>query len=837
MSTIESIGLQEKVVSGVKNRPSRSTDGEYSIDLLGVLRRRFPIILASTVLGGAAGAAYFMLAPASFQSNSQILLMQNDSGAMVSNVKNAEQSISEDLLATHMSLIQSSKILLSALKTEVPAEYTRSALADDGSQPETAEEAEEANTQVQAEAHVESQAKAQTEAQTASHEETSEPMTLGKLPSILNKLNADETVVKYIQDHLYVTRGGQGQAKDARILSVGFRHSNPEEARLVVNAIVKEYTSYVQTKFKDINREAVDLIQKAREELQTEIEDRYDEYREFRLKAPILPGSASETNVFAVRYEELSNEISRLNLKIDESTGRLELVKERLKELESVPNTLDIEKLALIDLENAQRLGILVTVERGEAQTASFQALQPERMAGATAEYSSLLLLKAELRKSQKDLGEQHPKVLSLRAQIQEMEDYKSKKDSVLGVNTEAPQLTPDDVMKAYLRLLQSDLDALVRNRTDVEVRLLEAEEQAKGLVDYELQNEEFSRSLTRQEDLFDSVVTRLRDINMKQESSSLILEVIQDAELGEKVSPKLPIAGAIAIAMTLLFSGGGVLAAEFVDKRVHSSEEIEEHLGTSVLSHIVDFGADTETRKSVKSRFIAGMNLAPRVLTYHLPGCRASESYRTVRAELIFQTSNQRSVIAVTSPNQGDGKSTTTVNLAVSIARAGKSVLLLEADMRRPSLSNLVAITAKAALSDYLQGKCELDSTITKVMDGLSVIAGGNSSDNASELLSGAKFADLLMNLRKQYDFVLVDCPPMLPVSDPTIVAPMVDGVILVVSSKQNSVNDLKECRRILESKNAKVCGAIVNRVAASSSSGYYYGSYTQNAHYSPTT
>lgn len=904
MSTIESVGFQDKVANGGKSRlTNRSPDGDYTIDLLGIVRRRFPIIVASALLGGAAGFAYYLLAPASFQSTSQILLMQNDSGAMVSNMKNAEQAISEDLLSTHMSLVQSSKILSKALQTEIPHEYRQQVLegaqvstvtSSDGdgkqvgpnepasmqpktesaqpnaealptdtgvAQPSTYSVHEEppqtppANKvhaegieQVSASQNPETQSDMTNESSADNHANTEqkssdivddqlEIMTLGMLPSILEKLGEDETVVKFIQDRLYVTRGGQGRAKDARILSIGFRHSDPEEARLIVNAIVKEYTAYVQTKFKDINREAVDLIQKAREELQTDIEDRYEQYRKFRLNAPMLPGSASGTNVFATRYEELSNEISRLDLKIDEATGRLELVKDRLKELESTPDTLAIEKLALIDLDNAQRLGVLVTVERGEAQTAAFQALQPERMAGATAEYSSLLQLKAELRKSQKDLGEQHPKVLSLRAQIAEMEDFKSKKESLLGVSTEAPQLTPDDVMKAYIRLLQGDLDALIRNRKDVEVRLLEAEQQAKGLVEYELQNEEYSRGLSRQEDLFDSVVARLRDINMKQESSSLILEVIQDAELGEKVSPKLSIAGAIAVAMTLLLSGGGVLAAEFADKRVHSSEEIEEHLGTSVLSHIVDFDADTEARNSLKSRFKPGMSLAPSVLTWHRPACRASEAYRTVRAELIFRSSNQHTIIAVTSPNQGDGKSTTSVNLAVSLAKAGKSVLLLEADMRRPSISKLIEITAKTTLSDYLHGKCELDSSTTKVVDGLSVIAGGNCADNASELLSSPRFADLLINLKQQYDFVLVDCPPMLPVSDPAIVAPMVDGVILVVSSKQNSVNELKECRRILDAKNANVCGAVVNRVSSSPTSGYYYGGYTQNASYSSNT
>ncbi len=126
-----------------------------------------------------------------------------------------------------------------------------------------------------------------------------------------------------------------------------------------------------------------------------------------------MASTSGGPNIYAQRYEELAAKLSTLETNIDESRGRLDLVKTGLESL-GTGDGRELEKLALIDERNAERLGILVTVDRGEAQTAEFLALQPQRMAGATAEFSSILALKAKLREATDEYGANHPTVRTL---------------------------------------------------------------------------------------------------------------------------------------------------------------------------------------------------------------------------------------------------------------------------------------------------------------------------------------------------------------------------------------------------------------------------------------
>ncbi len=266
------INRSEKTTS--RQSEERNSKNEMSIDLLTIVNRRKALIFAAGVVGLAVGACYYLLLPPTYESESQILLMKNESGAIASNMTSGE-SVSEDLLATHMSLLQSKRIVVEALN--------KSGLAE--------------------------------------------------LPSITEVLNEKSTAADYVIDNLYVTRGGTGSARGSRTLSVAFRHSSPEDCQKVVTALVAEYRSFVESKFKDINEEAVRLIGTARTELEHEIETLSEEYREFKNNTPILSSSAAGANIYAQRYDELSAQLSQLQLTIDESKGRLELVKAGLKSL------------------------------------------------------------------------------------------------------------------------------------------------------------------------------------------------------------------------------------------------------------------------------------------------------------------------------------------------------------------------------------------------------------------------------------------------------------------------------------------------------------------------
>ena len=746
---------------------NRAESGDFSIDLLSILSRRVGLIVLGGLIGCAVGACYFIFLPPSYESKAQILLMNNDSGAIASSMQNGE-SISEDLLATHMSLMQSKRIVGEALKTA----------------------------------------------------------ELEEVPSIIEKLSEDKTATDYVIDNLYVTRGGSGSSRGARVLSLAFRHSEPEVCQQVVSAIIGQYRKFVESKFKDVNQEAVRLINTARLDLENEIGELSVKYRDFKSNAPIMSSTSGGPNIFAQRYEELSAELSQLQLNVDESRGRLELVRENLATFDGA-NGRQLEKLALIDAKNAERLGIIVTVESGEAQTAQFQALQPQRMGAATAQYSSLLALKAQLKQATEEYGANHPQVKTFETQLKEMEEFFTSRESNLGVEPGQKPITPDDVMAAYVSLLDNDVLALEKRKKDLLNQISEAELAAKALVSVELEDEALVRELDRHEVLYNSVVERLRDINMQQDSSALIQEEIAAPEIGEKVSPKGSITAAIAMLTSLLTAGATILVAELRDEKIRSADDLESIYQARVLGQIPDFDANVDSRRQMRKSARSKSSFSPQLFTYHEPQSRISEVFRGMRTQLLFDLSGTNRLIAVTSPNQGDGKSTVTANLAISLAKTSKTVLLIDGDMRRPSVHKLFGKTNKFGLAELLQGKGGLaDALIETECANLTLLLTGSLPSDPAELLSLKRFSDLLDAMRQKFDYVIIDCPPLLPVADPAIVAPLVDRVIVVTSIGSKGLPEAEQCHRILDSVNAQVAGVVINR-SGLPGAGYRYSEY----------
>ncbi len=249
-----------------------------------------------------------------------------------------------------------------------------------------------------------------------------------------------------------------------------------------MNAVVAEYQKFIKSKFQDINLEAANLITNARRDLEVEITDLENKYSEFRINSPLLAKGSNGSDIYTARYEELAAEHSNLEQKIDEASGRLKLVKESLLDF-AKSGAHNLQKLSLIDERNAERLGILVTVERGKAETAAFQSMQPERMAGATAEYSNLLTLKTQLKQLSMDFAPEHPEIRALTQQIQEMEEFLKRRSKALLVTDGDSSLTPDDVMNAYVSMLEHDLRALQQRSKDIETQMSRAEEDARNLL------------------------------------------------------------------------------------------------------------------------------------------------------------------------------------------------------------------------------------------------------------------------------------------------------------------------------------------------------------------
>ncbi len=650
-------------------------------------------------------------------------------------------------------------------------------------------------------------------------------MRLNDLPSINDIISEDSSPVEYVIKNMYVTTGGSGRARNARVLNIAVRHTSEEDCELLTRAIVARYQEFVKSKFKDINTEAAGLIETSEKTIKKNIDEIESSYRKFRMEAPLLSRGVAGTDIYTTRYEELAAELSQLALQRDEAAGRLEMVKKSLADYKS-SDAHNLQKLSLIDERNAERLGILVTVERGKAETAAFQSTQPERMAGATAEYSQLLTMRTRLKQLTADFGPEYPEVKALREQIGEMEDFLNKKQKQLFVGEDV-QLTPDDVMRAYVSMLEHDLRALDQRQKDIGVQMSEAEQKAKELVDFQLTDESMIRALDREEALHDAVVERLRDINMKSEATPLILELIQEPTVAEKVEPKPVIAAAISMLCALLVGGAGVLIAELRDRSVHSPEEFEEMLGSRVLAHLPNFQNDPEIRKLQRVARKSKSSLAPSLLTFYAPDSRASETFRALRTQVMFSAGGDHKILVTTSSNQGAGKSMLSSNMAISMAGLGAEVLLIDCDMRLPQVHRLFGVSNENGLADAINEPSRVDEfLVPSSVPGLTLLPSGQAPANPAELLSRPECKELLESLRSRYAYIILDCPPVLAVSDPSIVAPLADGVLFVSVVDNESKPKTLRSKRILEGVGANIIGIVVNR-SDESSQRYGYQAY----------
>lgn len=204
------------------------------------------------------------------------------------------------------------------------------------------------------------------------------------------------------------------------------------------------------------------------------------------------------------------------------------------------------------------------------------------------------------------------------------------------------------------------------------------------------------------------------------------------------------------------------------------------------------------------------------------------NEAFKTLRSNLIF-SGEENKVIVVTSTVEGEGKTTVSTELAKSLAQIEHKTLLIYGDMRKPGRT--VKNREISGLSEFLSGDAELSQVIFSTQDpNLNVIFSGKIPENPSELLSSKGFSESLKILREQYDYIIIDSPPLLPVIDAALISVHCDGAVMVIAAEKASINEISIAKEQLQKSNCKILGAILNQTRDSVHSKYYgkkYGSY----------
>ncbi|OPA80018.1 capsular biosynthesis protein [Paenibacillus selenitireducens] len=217
------------------------------------------------------------------------------------------------------------------------------------------------------------------------------------------------------------------------------------------------------------------------------------------------------------------------------------------------------------------------------------------------------------------------------------------------------------------------------------------------------------------------------------------------------------------------------------------------------------------------------------KLITESNPKSPISEGYRMLRTNIEFSTIDQKiQVIMVTSSKPSEGKSTTSANMAVAFAQANKRVLLIDADLRKPSQHYIFGTSNRIGLTTALFKQKLLEEVIQSTnTPNLSIIHAGPTPPNPSELLSSKHMSGLLSTIRGLYDVIIIDTPPILSVTDAQIVATYSDGVVLVVDSGKVKKDVALKAKASLEHVNAKIIGAVLNNINRNESDSYSYSYY----------
>ncbi|MBW3614733.1 MAG: polysaccharide biosynthesis tyrosine autokinase [Actinobacteria bacterium] len=372
--------------------------------------------------------------------------------------------------------------------------------------------------------------------------------------------------------------------------------------------------------------------------------------------------------------------------------------------------------------------------------------------------------------------------------------------------------LAAADQIRQKIAQLQAQIDGAVPVATSAapQVRGARATTTTTDSSDLERQK----ASLQDQQDLFRQKLDQLQvDAALKSGGAQLVTPA---------VAPTTPIRptprrnAVVALAVGLMLGVGLAFLREYLDDSLKGKEDIERAAsGVPVLGFIPEL----KTWKDPKAAFLVSLTD---------PHSHATEAYRSLRTSVQFLGLDRSiKIVQMTSPSQAEGKSTTIANLAVGLANAGQRVVLVDADLRRPRIHQFFGLGNDVGFTSILLGDATLSAAIQHVpqVSRLYLLASGPIPPNPSEMLASKRTGELLRALAEHADVVLIDCPPVLPVTDATVLGHRVDATLLVVNAAKTKQAQLRRAVELLGQVEAPLAGVVVNGVADSAAYGYSYG------------
>jgi capsular exopolysaccharide synthesis family protein len=437
-----------------------------------------------------------------------------------------------------------------------------------------------------------------------------------------------------------------------------------------------------------------------------------------------------------------------------------------------------------IDLQSAYRQASAMR-QRGETLESVKQISQDPTWIGIQAQIVSLQLSRGRLRER---LREAHPDVVRIDAEIGALEAGKAQRSDEL------------------LKLMRAELDQLTQKESELRRAVEDQKAIAKSQSRKTAELEIVKKQADSAEGLYEVLLQKLNESNLASSLQTNNVTLIERAvPPDEPVKPNKRQAGAIGLALGLLLGAGLVLARDYFDNTIKDPDDVERYLHQSLLAAVPKYEENN----------------------VHL----VTEAYQSLRTALIFaRREDSGQVVLVTGTAPQEGKTSTLVNLGKLLAASGEKTLIFDLDLRRAQIHRRLGVQKEPGFSDYFTKREDLDELVQGTRSpNLYVLTAGALPPNPPALIARRQMADLLDRLRRHFDWILVDSPPLASVTDALLIARYCDLAVYIVQHNKIDKKVIKRSIQALEKATPNLVGVVVNALDTRTR-GYYYYYYSQD-------
>jgi succinoglycan biosynthesis transport protein ExoP len=569
---------------------------------------------------------------------------------------------------------------------------------------------------------------------------------------------------------------------NTRLMEIHYHSTDPQLAASAVNTLAATYVEQnFKTKFES-TMQASDWLSKQLVDLQMKVETSQEKLVRYQKEHEIL-GTDEKQNIITQKLDELNKEMTMAE------SDRMQ--KEAIYRQTQSNDPVAIAAAIISD----------TPMGGSGAGSALLDKLRDQQ--------ASLRIQVAEL---STQFGPSYPKVQQLNNQIKEI-DHQLELETSKAV---------DHLKQQYLAALQRE--TMLRGAFDKQKQ--EANKLNESAIEYSL----LKRDLDSNRTLYEGLLEKLKEAGVTAGLRSNNFRIINAARVPSAPSePNIPRNLSFALVLGIISAIGLAFVLENMDNTVRTPEQAQIISGLPSLG-MIPLGSKSGRGATGKRLALTPSKEVFETVTQIRPQSQMAESYRALRTSLLLSNLGAPpKVIMVTSARPQEGKTTTSINTAIVLAQKGVRVLLVDADLRRPSVHKTLGMGPRSGLSNVLTGSATIQQTITTspILPNLLIMPAGTPPPNPAELLASSNMRDLIMELRQQFDHIVIDTPPTLSVTDAVVLSPRADATILVIRSGQTTKQALRRARDILTQVNAHVAGVLLNAVDLTSPDYYYYYEY----------